>query len=124
MRKPYGTRLTANQARYKNLSGHETASLGASDICSAHGLCMLAHRFFAGHGVVEGERDGYLLAYDSDPQNLYATTLPISELDRIITERLRARVVVLMADACHAGRIGWTSRGAAGSIDPKLLHSI
>src|SRR5262249_50064475 len=28
--------------------------------------------FFAGHGVVEGEHDGYLLAYDSDPQNLYA----------------------------------------------------
>jgi tetratricopeptide (TPR) repeat protein/uncharacterized caspase-like protein len=72
--------------------------------------------FFAGHGVVEGERDGYLLAYDSDPQNLYATALSISELDRIITERLRARVVVLMADACHAGRIGWASRGSADEV--------
>jgi tetratricopeptide (TPR) repeat protein len=69
--------------------------------------------FFAGHGVVEGETDGYLLAYDSDPQNLYATALPTSELDRTITQKLRARIVVLMADACHAGQIGWASRGTA-----------
>ena len=67
--------------------------------------------FFAGHGVVEGDSEGYLLAHDSDPQNLYATALQVSELDRILTQRLHARVVVLMADACHAGQIGWTSRG-------------
>jgi uncharacterized caspase-like protein/tetratricopeptide (TPR) repeat protein len=70
----------------------------------------LVYVFFAGHGTVEGERDGYLLAYDSDPQNLYATALSISELDKIISERLRARLVVLMADACHSGRIGMASR--------------
>lgn len=69
--------------------------------------------FFAGHGVVESDTDGYLLAHDSDPQNLYATALPTSELDRIITQRLRARIVVLMADACHSGQIGWASRGTA-----------
>ena len=69
--------------------------------------------FFAGHGVVEGDTEGYLLAYDSDPQNLYATALPTSELDRTITQKLRARIVVLMADACHAGQIGWASRGTA-----------
>lgn len=67
--------------------------------------------FFAGHGVVESDTDGYLLAHDSDPQNLYATALQIAELDRIITQRLRARLVVLMADACHSGQIGWASRG-------------
>ncbi len=67
--------------------------------------------FFAGHGVVEGDNDGYLLAHDSDPQNLYATALQIGELDRIITQRLHARIVVLMADACHAGQLGWASRG-------------
>lgn len=66
--------------------------------------------FFAGHGVVEGERDGYLLAHDSDPQNLYATAMPIAELDRIVTERIKARSVILIADACHAGKLGWTSR--------------
>ena len=67
--------------------------------------------YFAGHGIVEGEHDGYLLAHDSDPQNLYATALQISELNRIITERLKARTVILIADACHSGQLGWNSRG-------------
>jgi uncharacterized caspase-like protein/tetratricopeptide (TPR) repeat protein len=72
--------------------------------------------FFAGHGVTERDHDGYLLARDSDPQNLYATALSISELDKIITERLAARNVVLIADACHAGNLGWASRGTADEV--------
>jgi tetratricopeptide (TPR) repeat protein len=71
--------------------------------------------FFAGHGIVEGERDGYLLAYDSDPQNLYATALQVSELNRIISERLKARSVILIADACHSGQLGLTSRSIGES---------
>jgi len=67
--------------------------------------------FFAGHGVLEAGKDGYLVAHDSDPQNLYATALPVAELDRTISSRIRARHIVLIADACHAGSIGWTSRG-------------
>jgi tetratricopeptide (TPR) repeat protein len=72
--------------------------------------------FFAGHGVVEQGSDGYLLANDSDPQNLYATALPIAELDRIVSERLRARVAVVIADACHSGKIGMASRGMEEQI--------
>jgi uncharacterized caspase-like protein/tetratricopeptide (TPR) repeat protein len=72
--------------------------------------------FFAGHGVTEGDHDGYLLARDSDPQNLYATALSISELNKILTQRLRARNVVLIADACHAGNLGWASRGATEEV--------
>ncbi len=72
--------------------------------------------FFAGHGVVEQNTDGYLLASDSDPQNLYATALPLSELDRIINERLRSRVAVVIADACHSGKIGLASRGVEEQI--------
>ncbi len=71
--------------------------------------------FFAGHGVVEGEGDGYLLAHDSDPQNLYATALQLSELNRIVTERVKARSVILITDACHSGRLGWAPRGAGES---------
>ncbi len=68
--------------------------------------------FFAGHGVVENSTEGYLLAYDSDPQNLYATAMSVSEVDRIVTERVKARTVILIADACHSGRLGLTSRDA------------
>ena len=73
--------------------------------------------FFAGHGVVEGDRDGYLLAHDSDPQNLYATALSVDELNKVISERLRTRLVVLITDACHAGRLGFASRG----VEEKIL---
>ena len=76
----------------------------------------LVYVFFAGHGVTEGDHDGYLLARDSDPQNLYATALSISEVDKILTERLRAREVILIADACHAGNLGWASRGTADEV--------
>src|SRR5262245_50152547 len=72
--------------------------------------------FFAGHGIVEQGSDGYLLASDSDPQNLYATALPISELDRIVTERLHSRIAVVIADACHSGKIGLASRGTAEEV--------
>jgi uncharacterized caspase-like protein/tetratricopeptide (TPR) repeat protein len=72
--------------------------------------------FFAGHGVVEGDRDGYLLAHDSDPQNLYATALSVDELNKVISERLRTRLVVLITDACHAGRLGLASRGVEDKI--------
>lgn len=72
--------------------------------------------FFAGHGVVESETEGYLLAHDSDPQNLYATALSVQELDRIVTQRLKARTVILMADACHSGQLGWASRSTEQQI--------
>lgn len=72
--------------------------------------------YFAGHGVVEGDRDGYLLTYDSDPQNLYATALSIEELNKVISERLRTRLTVLITDACHSGRLGLASRGVEDKI--------
>ncbi len=72
--------------------------------------------YFAGHGVVENGQDGYLLAHDSDPQNLYATALSVAELNQILSGRLRARSVIVIADACHSGNIGWTSRGTQDEV--------
>lgn len=73
----------------------------------------IVYIYFAGHGVVEidGNRDGYLLPYDADPQDFYATAFSMSELRRIISERLNARAVVLITDACHAGTLGPLRRG-------------
>jgi tetratricopeptide (TPR) repeat protein/uncharacterized caspase-like protein len=77
----------------------------------------IVYVFFAGHGVVEGDRDGYLLTHDSDPQNLYATALSVDELNKVVSERLRTRLVVLITDACHAGRLGLAARG----VEEKVL---
>jgi tetratricopeptide (TPR) repeat protein/uncharacterized caspase-like protein len=118
LRTPNGGGFPSNQLM---LLTNQTATLSA--MRSALGTTLprsvesddMVIIFFAGHGVVEGAGDGYLLAHDSDPQNLYATALQISELNRIVTERLKARTVILITDACHSGRLGWTSRSAGES---------
>ena len=65
--------------------------------------------FFAGHGVLDDKDDGYFVAYDSDPQNLHATAMAFQDVDRTLSARLRANLVVFVADACHAGRLGWST---------------
>jgi uncharacterized caspase-like protein/Flp pilus assembly protein TadD len=65
--------------------------------------------FFAGHAVAAERGESYFVAHDSDPQNLHATGIAFKEVNDALTSKLRAGTVVLFADACHAGGIGWTS---------------
>lgn len=69
----------------------------------------IVYFFYAGHGVLDDQDEGYLLAQDSDPQNLHATSLSFQELDDTLSKRLKAALVVMVTDACHAGRLGWSS---------------
>ena len=65
--------------------------------------------FIATHGVVEKEaaRAGYLMANDSDREDLYTTALPMKDLADIIQNRLgKAKRIFLFADACRAGKLG------------------
>ena len=68
----------------------------------------IVYIFFAGYGVVAEDNEGYFVAHDSDPQNLHATGLKFREVDATLSQRLKAGPVILLADACHAGTIGWT----------------
>jgi uncharacterized caspase-like protein len=74
----------------------------------------IVYLFFAGHAVAEERGGSYFVAHDSDPQNLHATGIPFQEVNEALTSKLRAAGVVLVADACHAGGIGWTA-------DPTVL---
>jgi uncharacterized caspase-like protein len=73
--------------------------------------------FFAGHGGCERDpttedEDGileYLLLWDSDPEDLFATALPHIDFDRFL-KAVRARRLVVFLDACHSG--GVAQRGA------------
>jgi uncharacterized caspase-like protein/tetratricopeptide (TPR) repeat protein len=69
----------------------------------------IVYVFFAGHGVLDDQDEGYLVAHDSDPQNLHATALSFQEVNDTLSDRLRAALVVMVTDACHAGRLGWSS---------------
>jgi tetratricopeptide (TPR) repeat protein len=63
----------------------------------------------AGHGTVEvpGNKKAFILTYDSDPQDLDSTALPVEELQNLFGEQLsRVGRVILFADVCKAGTIG------------------
>jgi tetratricopeptide (TPR) repeat protein len=62
--------------------------------------------FLAAHGTSDGS-DGYILATDSDPQDLKDTALAMSEVQDLFQKELRdVGRVVLYVDVCHAGAIG------------------
>jgi tetratricopeptide (TPR) repeat protein len=63
----------------------------------------------AGHGTVEvpGSKNAFVLTYDSDPQDLASTALPMSELRALFEEQLKnVGRVLLFVDICKAGTIG------------------
>ena len=72
--------------------------------------------FFAGHGVLDDHDEGYFVVRDSDPQNLRATGLSFQEVDRTLSARLRAGLTILVTDACHTGRLGWSSYSPTSPI--------
>jgi tetratricopeptide (TPR) repeat protein len=60
----------------------------------------------AGHGTVDG-KDAYILTYDSDPQDLKSTALPMAELQSLFEQQLtKVGRVLLFVDVCKAGTIG------------------
>jgi len=59
----------------------------------------------AGHGTVDST-GAYILTYDSDPQNMAATALPMAELHTDVEQALRTvGHVILLADVCRAASI-------------------
>ena len=61
--------------------------------------------FFAGHGVVDSNRRGYLAPYDVDPSRIAETAYPMDRLGQVLSKNIKARWKVLLTDACHSGKI-------------------
>jgi hypothetical protein len=69
--------------------------------------------YFAGHGATETDvqspdGDGlekYLLPYDADPKDLYASAMPMRELSYIFN-RIRSERLVFIVDSCYSGASG------------------
>ncbi|MFN0170868.1 MAG: tetratricopeptide repeat protein [Bryobacteraceae bacterium] len=63
----------------------------------------------AGHGTVEvpGSKGAYILTFDSDPQDLAGSALPMEEVQKLVEEELsKVGRVALFVDVCRAGVIG------------------
>jgi len=78
--------------------------------------------YFAGHGstekdVMSPDGDGlekYLLPYDADPKDLYASALPMREISHIFN-RVQSERLVFLADSCYSGASGGRTIGIAGT---------
>jgi tetratricopeptide (TPR) repeat protein len=74
----------------------------------------------AGQGTVD-TRGAYIVTYDSDPQDLSTTAIPMSELQSLLDDELsKVGRVVLMADIARAANIGNLKSAAIGSAVEKL----
>jgi tetratricopeptide (TPR) repeat protein/uncharacterized caspase-like protein len=72
--------------------------------------------FFSGHGLYENEfNESYLLGYDSDAKDPFSTALLTSEINQALTKRIRARRVLILADAMRKDFFDPDSIGSAAS---------
>ena len=74
----------------------------------------------AGHGTVDS-RGAYIVTYDSDPQDLSSTAMPMAEIQQLVEDELsKVGRVVLLADICRATTIGNIKNASIGSAVEKL----
>lgn len=77
--------------------------------------------YYAGHGAAEKDAmspdgDGlekYLLPYNANPRDLYASALPMREIAHILS-RIRSERLILVVDSCYSGASGGRTISLAG----------
>jgi len=60
--------------------------------------------YFAGHGAADpnDNRNLYLLAYDTDPNDMGGTAFPMVEFQEVFDRVVKAKHVITFIDACHS----------------------
>lgn len=64
--------------------------------------------FFSSHGSpsqLDVKNKNYLVAYDTDPKSLFSTGIEMQKMNEIIKERIDAKRILLVLDACHSGHV-------------------
>lgn len=61
--------------------------------------------YFAGHGLAAPGGQGYLAPYDVDPGRISETGYSMESLGKVLGATVKAKWKVLLADACHSGKI-------------------
>ena len=65
--------------------------------------------YFAGHGSPESPdspNNLFLLAYDTEYDNIASTGFPMWDIETALKRFIKAKKVVVIADACHSGGVG------------------
>jgi hypothetical protein len=79
--------------------------------------------YFAGHGAPDPTRPNvpYLLAYDSDLTRPAATAVKMQEVQDAIRDYIKAKKIVVFADACHSAGVG-TNVAMRGVANAGLIN--
>lgn len=82
--------------------------------------------FFAGHGQTEslpdGREQGYLIPVDGDISNYFTTAISMQQV-REISERIQAKHILYVMDACYSGQGFTRAIGVEPAIDG-YIHKI
>jgi tetratricopeptide (TPR) repeat protein len=77
--------------------------------------------FIAAHGTMEPGKGAFIVTYDSDPQDLASTALPMADVQKLIDEDLsKVGRVLAFVDVCHAANIGSIHSSTVNSAVEKL----
>jgi tetratricopeptide (TPR) repeat protein len=79
--------------------------------------------FMAAHGTVEstGNRGAFIVTWDSDPQDLAATALPMADVQNLLQQGLsKVGRVLAFIDVCRAGTIGTIKSTTVNSAVERL----
>lgn len=83
--------------------------------------------FFAGHGETQSlpnqRQFGYIIPVEADPQDLYSSAVPMKSLEEI-GERLRAKHIFYVIDACFSGLLLQNTRGLARVLGKQAVSPL
>lgn len=82
--------------------------------------------FFSTHGSpsqLDKMGKNFIVAYDTEPNELFATGIEMQAMTRDLKERVDAKRVLLVLDACHSGGVSPQSKGITrvGNFDTDTL---
>ncbi|HXB73220.1 MAG TPA: tetratricopeptide repeat protein [Candidatus Acidoferrales bacterium] len=77
--------------------------------------------FIASHGVMVGKK-GFIVAYDSNPQDVATSGIPMDDIRRLFeTQLVSVKRLYLYVDVCHAGKVGQISTKADDRLTERSL---